>query len=167
MLKKVAKLTAVALAIGALITAQQFSGIVFGETTAPIAQSEKEALDQELNEAIQAKPHDHRMESMLKQILSMEDTYISSLENSWEAAQQDYKCMPQSEKSCDALRKHELQVRNNLIRASHVADAKMLPLFREFRIYLHQKDFDPLLADLVERHYEASKRALILHEIYE
>lgn len=165
MKKTLGKFLFVIVALGLVIGVQQFSGRVFGETSEPIAKAEKQEMDQKLNELLDSKTLDPQLMTHLNIIFEEEAVYENQIRAAWEMAEMNYMQKTVTEKCKENLASHKLAVRNQLLRESHVTDAKMLPLFKDLRNYLKDNNKDLQVAEIVEKHYEATKRYLILFEM--
>lgn len=164
MKRKIGKMAVIALSLGMIVSVQQFSGSVFGESSVPIAFEKKLKMDQVLEKTLAAKPADPLLEAKLNAIFIAETNYKLRINACWQEAKLRFEALPVHEKSSDNLCDQKLMVRNQLLRESHVADAQMLPLFKALRQYLKDQNMDSSLASTVEQHYEATKKWLILIE---
>lgn len=165
MKKTLGKFLFVIVALGLVIGVQQFSGSVFGETSEPIARAEKQEMDQKLNQILDSNELDPQLMTHLNIIFEEEAAYENQIKSTWSMAEINYLQKSVTEKTKENLASQKLAVRNQLLRESHVTDAKMLPLFKDLRNYLKDNNKDLQVAEIVEKHYQATKRYLILFEL--
>lgn len=148
-----------------VVGAQQFSTVVFGETSLPMAHEEKVEMDQNFNRLMVSLPSDPILSDYIDQILAQELVYENQIRACWQEAEQNYLVLSEKSKCHETLSEHKLAIRNKLLRESHINDAKMLPLFKQLRLYLKDKNQSSDIAEVIEKHYEVTKRWLILYEM--
>lgn len=165
-MKKVAfKVAVITLAVGALFGMQQYSGKVFGQNVAGSLMEEKRAVDQALTIELKNMPDNSLLKTYVDVILQEENQYKQHAESCWLNTEKQFTQLPGIERDLQHHSEYELALRNQLLRESHVMDAKMLPHYKDLRKQLEVLHLGTGLANTLEKHFEVTKKCLLLYEM--